>query len=179
MNANDPAERAVAPVERLFAILHECRALVRELEPGQPRQESPSAEAERLLYFGPGRRDGRGPRGDGRARADGAAPGARARSGRWGRSGSRSRSPRISTANPTFRLTSVLPRLSSRHPAPERIALVKVTLLVMLAVGLVACQSMSDVKPGDGRKATIAGKSYDQVWDAAYKVADEHFEIRE
>ena len=27
-------------------------ALVRELEPGQPRQESTSAEAERLLYFG-------------------------------------------------------------------------------------------------------------------------------
>jgi hypothetical protein len=38
---------------------------------------------------------------------------------------------------------------------------------------------MSDVKPGDGRKATITGHSYDDIWRAALKVADEHFEIRE
>jgi hypothetical protein len=49
---DEPAARAVALVERLFTLLRECRAIVRELEPGQPRQESPSAEAERLLYFG-------------------------------------------------------------------------------------------------------------------------------
>lgn len=51
-----------------------------------------------------------------------------------------------------------------------------VTVAVLLLAG---CQSMSDVKPGDGRKATIIGKSYDAVWAAAEKVADEHFEIRE
>ena len=38
---------------------------------------------------------------------------------------------------------------------------------------------MSDVKPGDVRKATITGKTYDQVWTAAETVADEHFEVRE
>lgn len=52
-------------------------------------------------------------------------------------------------------------------------------LLAALAVSLVACQSMSDVKPGDGRKAAITGKSYDEIWAAALTVADEHFEIRE
>jgi hypothetical protein len=51
------------------------------------------------------------------------------------------------------------------------------TLLVALAVA--ACQTMSSVKPGDGRKATITGKSYDQVWGASHKVAGEHFEIHE
>jgi hypothetical protein len=57
--------------------------------------------------------------------------------------------------------------------------LVAVPMLIMMTVALAACQSMSSVKPGDGRKATITGKSYDQIWDAAHKVCDEHFEIRE
>ena len=48
-----------------------------------------------------------------------------------------------------------------------------------LLFALAACQSMSDVEPGDGRKATITGKSYDQIWDAADKVADEHLQIHE
>ena len=51
MARDDASEGAVALVERLFAILRDCRAVVRELEPGQPRHESPSAEAERLLYY--------------------------------------------------------------------------------------------------------------------------------
>jgi hypothetical protein len=51
--------------------------------------------------------------------------------------------------------------------------------VVVLALLLSACQSMSDVKPGDGKNAHITGKSYDQVWAAAVKVADAHFEIRE
>jgi hypothetical protein len=33
-------------------LLLECRGVVRDLEPGHARQESPSTEAERLLYFG-------------------------------------------------------------------------------------------------------------------------------
>jgi len=53
------------------------------------------------------------------------------------------------------------------------------TAALMVAVALAACQSMSDVKPGHGRKATITGKSYNQIWDAAHKVVDEHLEIRE
>jgi hypothetical protein len=54
-----------------------------------------------------------------------------------------------------------------------------VLMLIMATFGLAACQSMSSVRPGDGRKATIAGKSYDEIWSAAHKVCDEHFEIRE
>lgn len=53
------------------------------------------------------------------------------------------------------------------------------TAALIVTVAIAACQSMSDVKPGDGRKATITGKSYDQIWDAAYKAADEHLQIHE
>ncbi|HTK92136.1 MAG TPA: hypothetical protein VL948_18035 [Verrucomicrobiae bacterium] len=48
-----------------------------------------------------------------------------------------------------------------------------------LAMCLGACQSLSDVKPGDGRKLTIEQRAYDEIWNAALRVADEHFEIRE
>jgi hypothetical protein len=48
--ADEPAARAHALLERLFAILHECRALVPQLERG-PDGESTSGEAERLLYY--------------------------------------------------------------------------------------------------------------------------------
>jgi hypothetical protein len=51
--------------------------------------------------------------------------------------------------------------------------------LVIVTVALAACQSMSSVKPGDGRKTTITGKSYDQIWGATHKVAVEHFQIHE
>jgi hypothetical protein len=50
-----------------------------------------------------------------------------------------------------------------------------VALFALLA--LAGCQSMADVTPGDGKAATITGKTYDQVWAASVKVADEHFEI--
>jgi len=52
-------------------------------------------------------------------------------------------------------------------------------LPILLILLLTACQSMSDVQPGDGRRATITGRSYAEVWQAAVKVADEHFETRE
>ena len=52
-------------------------------------------------------------------------------------------------------------------------------VLLMTTVAIVGCQSMSSVRPGDGRKVTITGKSYDEVWGAAQKVCNEHFEIRE
>ena len=48
--ADEPAARAHALLEHLFAILHECRALVPQLEHG-PDGESRSGEAERLLYY--------------------------------------------------------------------------------------------------------------------------------
>jgi hypothetical protein len=47
----EPAARAVALVERLFALLHECRALVPQLEGAGPDPEPVSAQAERLLYY--------------------------------------------------------------------------------------------------------------------------------
>ena len=37
---------------------------------------------------------------------------------------------------------------------------------------------LSDVKPGDGRKETFRGYTYEQGWSAAVKVAGEHFEIQ-
>ena len=33
-------------------LLHDCRAIVRQLEPGHERQESASEEAERVLCYG-------------------------------------------------------------------------------------------------------------------------------
>ena len=47
---DEPAARAHALLEQLFAILHECHALVPQLERG-PEGEAPSAEAERFLYY--------------------------------------------------------------------------------------------------------------------------------
>jgi hypothetical protein len=38
-------------VERLLALLHDCRALVPQLEAAGPDPEPVSAQAERLLYF--------------------------------------------------------------------------------------------------------------------------------
>jgi len=48
---NKPAARAVARVERFFALLHDCRALVPQLDAAHTDQEPVSARAERLLYF--------------------------------------------------------------------------------------------------------------------------------
>ena len=41
----------MALVERLFALLHECRALVPQLEGAGRDPERVSAQAERLLYY--------------------------------------------------------------------------------------------------------------------------------
>ena len=49
--SDEPAARAVALVERLFALLHDCRALVPQLEAAGPDPEPVSAQAERLLYY--------------------------------------------------------------------------------------------------------------------------------
>jgi hypothetical protein len=49
--SDERAARAVALVERLFALLHDCRALVPQLEGTGAEPESVSAQAERLLYF--------------------------------------------------------------------------------------------------------------------------------
>jgi len=49
--SEEPAARAVALVERLFALLHECRALVPQLEAAGADPEPVSAQAERLLYY--------------------------------------------------------------------------------------------------------------------------------
>ena len=43
--SDDPAAQAQALVERLFALLHDCRALVPQLETGEA-SESMSAQAE-------------------------------------------------------------------------------------------------------------------------------------
>lgn len=60
-----------------------------------------------------------------------------------------------------------------------RSALVRAARVVTLTMSLVACQTMSDVRPGEGRSITITGRPYDQVWDATLKVAAQHFTIHE
>ena len=49
--SEEAATRAVALVERLFALLHDCRDLVPQLEAAGIEPESVSAQAERLLYY--------------------------------------------------------------------------------------------------------------------------------
>ena len=49
--SSEPEARAVALVERLFALLHDCRAVVPQLEAAPTDPEPVSAQAERLLYY--------------------------------------------------------------------------------------------------------------------------------
>ena len=56
---------------------------------------------------------------------------------------------------------------------PIVMRLATLILLACCVAALTACQSLSDVKPGDGRKETFRGYTYDQVWSAAVKVADD------
>ena len=49
--SDEPAAQAHALLERLFALLRDCRAAVPQLEAAGPDPEPVSAQAERLLYF--------------------------------------------------------------------------------------------------------------------------------
>lgn len=60
-----------------------------------------------------------------------------------------------------------------------RSAMIRAAGVVMLAVILAACQTLSDARPGQGRSITITGHPYDQVWEATLKVAAQHFTIHE
>jgi hypothetical protein len=46
-----PEALAHALVQRIFELLHECRATLLKLEMSRARWESPSAQAERMLYL--------------------------------------------------------------------------------------------------------------------------------
>ena len=50
--SDEPAAQAHGLLERLFALLHDCRAVVPQLEAAPTEPESVSAQAERLLYYG-------------------------------------------------------------------------------------------------------------------------------
>ena len=57
---------------------------------------------------------------------------------------------------------------------------IKLILIPAVLAGLLTgCQTMADVQPGDGKAVTITGKGYEEVYNAAWKVADEHFDIQE
>lgn len=56
---------------------------------------------------------------------------------------------------------------------------IRLARILVLALALGACQTMSDLTPGQGQNVTITGHPYDQVWDAALKVVERHFAIRE
>jgi hypothetical protein len=49
--SDEPAAQAHALLERLFALLHDCRAVAPQFESAPTDPESVSAEAERLLYY--------------------------------------------------------------------------------------------------------------------------------
>jgi hypothetical protein len=51
MSDKEPAAQAHALLERLFALLHDCRALVPQLEAPATDPEPVSVQAERLLYY--------------------------------------------------------------------------------------------------------------------------------
>ena len=48
---DEPAAQAHALVERLFALMHDCRTVVPQLEAARADPECVSAQAERLLYY--------------------------------------------------------------------------------------------------------------------------------
>ena len=51
--------------------------------------------------------------------------------------------------------------------------------VMMAALALAGCASMDDMKRGTGKTLEIRDRSYDEIWQATLKVADEHFEILE
>ena len=51
--------------------------------------------------------------------------------------------------------------------------------VVLLLVLLSGCSSISDLRPGDGRKLAIRDHDYPAIWRAAVFVAEEHFTIHE
>ncbi len=55
----------------------------------------------------------------------------------------------------------------------------RIALITALAILSACSSSLSDVKPGDGQRLTIRGHDYPAIWQAALRVADEHFEIRD
>jgi hypothetical protein len=50
-SSDEPAAQGHALLERLFALLRDCRAVVPQLEAAPTDPEPVSAQAERLLYF--------------------------------------------------------------------------------------------------------------------------------
>ena len=49
--SDEPAAHAHALLERLFALLHDCRAVIPQFEAAPTDPESVSAQDERLLYY--------------------------------------------------------------------------------------------------------------------------------
>lgn len=52
-------------------------------------------------------------------------------------------------------------------------------VLAVAAAATAGCQTMSEVRPGEGRREAIEGHTYDQVWGAAEQVARAHFGVKE
>lgn len=55
------------------------------------------------------------------------------------------------------------------------IALGALVALVMVA----GCAGVGEVQPGSGASETFTGRTYDDVWAAAIRVASEHFALKE
>jgi hypothetical protein len=68
-------------------------------------------------------------------------------------------------------------RRRGRHSLRAEVA--RVVLVAIVATVLAGCSTLADLKPGRGYSATVKGRTYDEIWNAAIRVADEHFEVRE
>lgn len=75
------------------------------------------------------------------------------------------------------RLKQRLDRLETENPRWRSVGFAAAAMAAVVL--LTSCATMSDVKPGDGYRVTITGHSYDEIWKAAIRVAEEHFDIRE
>jgi hypothetical protein len=65
--------------------------------------------------------------------------------------------------------------VGDRGPRPG----IAVALAAVLTAALAACQTLSDVQPGQGHSFTISGRPYDEVWAASLKVAEQHLVVQE
>jgi len=69
--------------------------------------------------------------------------------------------------------------LEVRRDAVTHSALNVAILFVLVVACVAACRSLDSVKPGLGRTIEIRGHTYEEIWRAALRVADEHAEILE
>src|SRR5881392_3236159 len=83
-------------------------------------------------------------------------------------------------STPRLRIQRLMRSIFEVHGDDARCPLLKGVVLLFLVTGCVAgCRSVDSVTPGRGRTVEIRGHTYDEIWRAAIRVADEHADILE